>query len=50
MRASAPSIFSSGKHTSRSERCTYIPTIDVLCGLRKEGFEPFRVAQGASRV
>jgi hypothetical protein len=25
-------------------------TIDVLRGLRKEGFEPFMVAQGASRV
>jgi hypothetical protein len=28
----------------------YIPTIDVLRGLRREGFEPFMVAQGASRV
>ena len=28
----------------------YIPTIDVLRGLRKEGFEPFMVAQGKSRV
>ena len=28
----------------------YIPTIDVLRGLRKEGFEPFMVAQGQSRV
>jgi hypothetical protein len=50
MRATAPSIFAEGKHASRSERYTYIPTIDVLRGLRKEGFEPFMVAQGASRV
>jgi hypothetical protein len=50
MRAAAPSIFAEGKHASRSERYTYIPTIDVLRGLRKEGFEPFMVAQGASRV
>jgi len=50
MRAAAPSVFAEGKHTSRSERYTYIPTIDVLRGLRKEGFEPFMVAQGASRV
>ena len=50
MRAAAPSIFAVGKHASRSERYTYIPTIDVLRGLRKEGFEPFMVAQGASRV
>ena len=50
MRAAAPSIFAEGKHASRSERYTYIPTIDVLRGLKREGFEPFMVAQGASRV
>ena len=50
MRAAAPSVFAAGKHVSRSERYTYIPTIEVLRGLRKEGFEPFMVAQGASRV
>lgn len=50
MRAAAPSIFAEGKHVSRSERYTYIPTIEVLRGLRKEGFEPFMVAQGQSRV
>lgn len=50
MRAAAPSVFAEGKHASRSERYTYIPTIEVLRGLRKEGFEPFMVAQGQSRV
>jgi hypothetical protein len=50
MRHAAPSIFAQGKHASRSERYTYIPTIDVLRGLRKEGFEPFMVAQGQSRI
>ena len=50
MRLAAPSIFATGKHVSRSERYAYIPTIDVLRGLRKEGFEPFMVAQGKSRV
>lgn len=50
MRAAAPSIFAEGKHISRSERYTYIPTIEVLRGLRKEGFEPFMVAQGSSRI
>jgi hypothetical protein len=50
MRAAAPSVFAEGKHASRSERYTYIPTIDVLRGLRKEGFEPFMVAQGQSRI
>ena len=50
MRCAAPSVFAEGKHASRSERYTYIPTIEVLRGLRKEGFEPFMVAQGQSRV
>jgi hypothetical protein len=50
MRAAAPSVFAEGKHVSRSERYTYIPTIEVLRGLRKEGFQPFMVAQGASRI
>ena len=50
MRLAAPSIFALGKHQSRSERYTYIPTIEVLRGLRKEGFEPFMVAQSRSRV
>jgi hypothetical protein len=50
MRAAAPSVFAVGKHASRSERYTHIPTIEVLRGLRKEGFEPFMVAQGASRA
>ena len=50
MRRAAPSIFAEGKHGSRSERYTYIPTIDVLRGLRKEGFEPFMVAQSQSRI
>jgi len=50
MRVAAPSIFASGKHASRSERYTYIPTVDVLRGLRKEGFEPFMVAQNRCRL
>jgi hypothetical protein len=50
MRSAAPSIFAEGKHASRSERYTYIPTIDVLRGLHREGFEPFMVAQGRSRI
>ena len=41
----APSIFAADKHDSRSKRYTYIPTIDVLNGLRREGFQPFMVAQ-----
>lgn len=50
MRQVAPSIFATGKHASRSERYSYIPTIEVLRGLQKENFRPVMVAQGASRV
>ncbi|MEO6746269.1 MAG: DUF932 domain-containing protein [Caldimonas sp.] len=50
MRTAAPSIFAPAKHVSRSDRYTYIPTIEVLRGLRKEGFEPFMVAQSKSRI
>lgn len=46
----APSVFAQEKHHSRSERYTYVPTIEVLAGLRKEGFQPFMVAQGRTRV
>lgn len=46
----APSVFAAEKHGSRSERYSYIPTIDVINGLRREGFQPFMVAQGRTRV
>ncbi|WP_321943814.1 DUF932 domain-containing protein [Paraburkholderia tropica] len=50
IRRVAPSIFADGKHDSRSERYTYIPTIDVLRGLRNEGFQPFMVCQTRVRA
>lgn len=45
MRSVAPSIFAADAHDSRSERYTYIPTIEILNALRAEGFHPFMVAQ-----
>lgn len=47
--AAAPSVFAEGKHESRSERYSHIPTSDVLKGLRAEGFMPYEVRQGGSR-
>jgi hypothetical protein len=41
----APSILANSAHESRSSRYSYIPTIDVLDALRKEGFQPFMVCQ-----
>lgn len=47
--ARCPSVFAEAKHDSRSERYTYLPTRDLLAGLRKEGFFPVEVRQGGSR-
>ncbi|MFX1689726.1 DUF932 domain-containing protein [Paraburkholderia sp. A2RI-6] len=41
----APSILAHSAHESRSARYSYIPTVDVLNALRKEGFQPFMVCQ-----
>lgn len=41
----APSIYAPAPHDSRSDRYQYIPTINVLNGLREQGFQPFMVAQ-----
>ena len=49
LRAVVPSIFAEEAHGSRSDRYTYIPTIDVLNGLRKEGFSPFMACQTRCR-
>ncbi|MGX9272324.1 DUF932 domain-containing protein [Pantoea ananatis] len=40
-----PSVFSEDKHTSRSERYSYIPTITLLENLQREGFQPFFACQ-----
>jgi hypothetical protein len=45
LRKVAPSIFAEAAHQSRSERYNYIPTSNVLAGLRAEGFQPFMVCQ-----
>ena len=50
LRKAAPSIFAADKHDSRSERYTYIPTIEIVNGMRGEGFVPVRAIQGKSRV
>lgn len=44
-----PSVFAENKHESRSERYTYVPTIQILEALRKEGFHPFYAAQSRVR-
>lgn len=46
----APSVFADAPHASRSRRYTYIPTIEVVNGLRREGFQPFMACQARTRV
>ena len=46
----APSIFAQARHDSRSARYSYIPTSEVLAGMRAEGFLPTFAKQGGSRV
>ena len=41
----APSVLATEAHSSRGERYSFIPTIQVIDGLRREGFQPFEVRQ-----
>ena len=50
LRVLAPSIFAEDKHESRSERYAYIPTSEIVAGMRGEGFEPVFAKQGNSRI
>ncbi len=45
----APSVLATEAHESRGERYAFIPTIEVLNGLRAEGFQPFEVRQTRCR-
>lgn len=44
-----PSIFAREAHDSRSERYVYVPTIDIVEGLRREGWLPFFAVQSVPR-
>jgi len=48
MRSAAPTLFAEGKHSSRSERYSHIPTYEVIKALAKEGFQPYEVRVGGS--
>lgn len=50
MRQVAPSIFAAEAHDSRSARYAYVPTFEILQGLRRHGFVPFMACQSTSRV
>jgi hypothetical protein len=44
-----PSIFAREAHGSRSDRYVYVPTIDIVEGLRREGWRPFFAVQARPR-
>ncbi len=46
----APSAFAGQAHESRSDRYTFIPTAEVIDGLRNEGFVPTMAMQSRGRV
>lgn len=41
----APSVLADEAHSSRGERYSFIPTVQVLDGLRANGFQPYEVRQ-----
>ena len=50
IRAAAPSVFAEGAHESRSNRYAYIPTVQVLEAMRREGFVPVKATQSSARI
>ena len=50
LRQLAPSIFATERHESRSDRYTYIPTSEIVAGMRENGFVPVKAVQGKTKV
>lgn len=48
--SSCPSVLASDKHSSRSERYTYISTMELMEGLAKEGFHPHSIMQAGAKT
>ena len=46
----APAIFAEGAHESRSDRYKYVPTVGILNGMRKAGFDVFAVQEAHVRT
>ncbi|WP_010188915.1 DUF932 domain-containing protein [Sphingomonas sp. PAMC 26605] len=49
LRSHVPSIFAGEAHDSRSDRYVYAPTIEIVEGLRREGWQPFFAVQSVPR-
>jgi len=46
----APSAMATHAHDSRSQRYTYIPTVNIIEGMIRSGFQPFKASQSTSRI
>ena len=49
IQAKVPSVFAEEKHSSRSEKYSFIPTLALLQKMQEEGFFPVEVRQGGNR-
>ena len=49
IRAMVPSVYAPHAHESRSDRYLFIPTLDIVQGLEREGFRPVFAAQANPR-
>jgi hypothetical protein len=49
IRAYTPAVVAEDKHSSRSDKYTYISTVDAVQALQREGFEPYSIQQGGSK-
>ena len=50
LRQVVPSAFAVSAHESRSNRYTYVPTVAVIEGMMRAGFQPYRATQSRSRI
>lgn len=50
IRSIAPSVFATKPYIGVSDKYTFIPTIDVVQHLMKQGFQPFAVSQSRTRL
>lgn len=46
----APSALATQPHESRSARYVYIPTVEIIQGMMRHGFQPFKATQSKCRI
>lgn len=46
----APSALATRPHESRSDKYVYIPTVNIIEGMMRAGFQPFSASQSRSRI